>query len=98
MEATAADLQQPRSLQLWVPSYFSSAHADRCPCDNAETDMAQEVREAGRRTLIEATPQQLETLRSDAAKYRHRDGPDESPPSLVCSAKATLAAIDKAKA
>jgi hypothetical protein len=85
-----------RSLQLWVPAYFWSDHADRCPCDDPETDMATEVREAGRRVLIEATPKQLEVLRSDAAFYCDRDGPDECPPGLVRSARATLAAIAKA--
>lgn len=60
--------------------------------------MATELRQAGHRTLIEATPVQLEVLRSDAAYYCDRDGPDECPPALVRSAKATLAAIAKRRA
>lgn len=84
-------------IQLRVPSYFWNDHADRCPCDNAETDMATEICVAGSRTLIEATPEQLEVLRSDAAYYCDRSGPDEAPASLKRSAKATLAAIAKVK-
>jgi hypothetical protein len=86
----------PSAIQLWVPSRFWDDHADRSPCDNFETDMAREIRCVGHRTLIEATPKQLETLRSDAAYYCDRWGPDECPPGLKLSAKATLRAIAKA--
>jgi hypothetical protein len=89
-------ITKPTALRLWVPAYFWSDHADRCPADNPETDMATEIREAGHRVQIEATPKQLETLRSDAAFYCDRDGPDECPPGLVRSARATLVAIAKA--
>lgn len=81
-------------LRLWVPLYFWSDHADRCPCDNPETDMATEVREAGKRILIVATPKQLEVLRSDAEFYAQGNVDDCA--SLIRSAKATLAAIAKA--
>ena len=94
--ATPAPPSAP--IQLWVPAYFWSDHADRCPADDPETDMARELREAGRRVLIEGSPKQIETLRSDAAFYCDRDGPDECPAGLKRSARATLDAIRKATA
>lgn len=83
-------------IQVWVPAYFWSDHADRCPADDAETEMASELRAAGRRVLIEADPRQLETLRSDAAFYCDRYGPDEAPRALVRSARGKLEALRKA--
>ena len=81
----------PGPLRLWVPASFWSDHADRCPCDDPETEMATEVRDAGRRVLIEATPKQLEVLRSDAEFYA--EGNVDDCAALVRSAQATLAAI-----
>ena len=78
-------------LRLWVPASFWNDHSERCPCDDPESEMATEVREAGRRVLIEATPKQLEILRSDAAFYA--EGNVDDCAALVRSAKATLAAI-----
>ena len=83
--------------RLWVPSTFWADHADRTPCDNPETDMAQEIESSGNRTLIEATAKQLETLKSDAAYYCDKDGPDECPANLIRSAIATLNAIARAR-
>ncbi len=62
--------QQLARVQLWVPSGFWSDHADRCPCDNDETDMAVEIRQAGRRTLIEHPIRAFPLLGEVAAK-RH---------------------------
>lgn len=73
-----------------VPAYFWEDHSERCPCDDP-ADMATEIREAGGRMLIEATPRQLATLRSDAAFYA--EGNVDGCPALVRSARATLAAI-----
>jgi hypothetical protein len=87
--------QFPR-ITVWVPANFWSDHEDRCPCNNEATDMATEIRKAGRRVLIEGNAKQLETLRSDAEYYCGRDGPDECPPGLIRSAKATLAAVEAA--
>lgn len=83
-------------LTLWVPSMFWGDHAERCPSDDGEAGICTELRKSGRRVLIDGTPAQIEALRSDAAFYCHRDGPDECPRGLVSSARATLAAIDKA--
>jgi hypothetical protein len=83
-------------MDLWVPAKFWDDHSDRCPADNPETDMCDEVRRAGARVLVRGTAKQVECLRSDAAFYCDRDGPDECPPGLVRSAKATLDAIKRA--
>lgn len=95
--STAAPLPNTERKQLWVPAMFWADHADRSPCDNADTDMAVEVRESGNRVLIEGDARQIETLRSDAAFYCHPSGPDEAPAGLVRSAAATLKAIKKSK-
>jgi len=80
--------------QIWVPSTFWDDHYDRSPCDgDPATDMAQEVRRSGNRVLIEGNKQQIECLRSDAAFYCDRNGPDECPPRLKRSAAATLRAL-----
>jgi hypothetical protein len=39
----------------WVPATFWDDHSERCPCDNPETDMCEEVRRAGRRVLVSGT-------------------------------------------
>lgn len=83
-------------LKFWVPAMFWSDHADRCPSDAGDAGICTELRESGRRVLIEGTPAQISALKSDAEFYSHRDGPDECPRGLVSSAKATLAAIAKA--
>lgn len=83
-------------LTLWVPSRFWDDHAERCPSDDGEAGLCTEVRSSGRRTQIEGTPAQVECLRSDAAFYCDRWGPDECPPGLKRSARATLDAIAKA--
>lgn len=84
-------------MRLVVPLFFWSDHRDRQPCDgDPEVEMAKEVGRRGNRATIEATPVQLETLRSDAAFYCDRDGPGADDPdfrSLRRSAAATLAAI-----
>lgn len=86
------------SRYIFVPSIFWDDHSDRCPCDgDPEEAMAKEVRRAGRRVLVEGTAAQIECLRSDAAFYCDNDGPDEAPASIVRSARATLAAIERAK-
>lgn len=78
-------------LRLWVPAKFWEDHSERCPCDDPETEMATEVREGGNRVLIEGTPKQIETLRSDAEFYAAGNVDDCA--ALVRSARATLAAI-----
>lgn len=89
--------QRSRLIQYaWVPAKFWDDHVDRCPCDgDPQTAMAAEVRRAGNRVLIEGDARQLECLRSDAAYYCDKDGPDECPPGLVRSAKATLEALTR---
>jgi hypothetical protein len=82
--------------QYKVPAKFWDDHCDRCPCDgDPEVAMAQEVSRAGHRVLIKGTDSQIEVLRSDAAYYCHRWGPDECPPGLKASAAATLRALAK---
>lgn len=58
--------------------------------------MAKEVSRSAKLVTIEGTPAQIEVLRSDAAFYCDRDGPDECPRGLKLSARATLLAIRKA--
>jgi hypothetical protein len=80
--------------QRWVPSTFWDDHFDRSPCDgDPAVDMAQEVKRSGNRVLIKGNTQQIECLRSDAAFYCDRNGPDECPPGLKRSAAATLRAL-----
>lgn len=79
------------TLRILVPLAFWLDHADRCPCDDPETDMCTEIRTAGSRALIEGTTAQVEVLRSDAAFYA--DGNVDDCAGLIRSAKATLAAI-----
>jgi hypothetical protein len=82
--------------RLYVPALFWADHSERCPCDgDPDKAMARELRQAGRRALIEGTPEQIECLRSDAAFYCDPAGPDEAPANIVRSARATLAAIAK---
>ena len=84
-------------LTMMVPASFWLDHCDRCPCDgDPEAAMAREVSTHGSRVMIAGTPAQIEVLRSDAAYYCDRDGPDECPPGLIRSARATLAAIARA--
>lgn len=86
------------NMQFYVPSTFWDDHADRCPCDgDPEVAMASELARKGARVLIAGSPAQIECLRSDAAYYCDRSGPDECPPQIKRSAKATLDAIAKAK-
>lgn len=81
-------------MNVLVPLTFWLDHADRSPCDD-ESEMCIEVERKGNRMLIECNAIQLENLRSDAAFYCHRDGPDECPPAIKASARATLNAIAK---
>lgn len=83
---------------IWVPALFWDDHKDRCPSDFGDAGICTEMLDSrdGRRVLIRGTKEQIECLRSDAAFYCDRDGPDECPVSLKRSAKATLAAIAKA--
>ena len=77
-----------------VPARFWDDHTDRCPCDgNPDEAMAREVSRAGSRVLIEGSAAQIECLRSDAKFYSDRWGPDECPPGLKASAKATVKAL-----
>lgn len=86
-------------LRVVVGARFWDDHCDRCPCDgNPEQAMANEVGRTGSRVTVEGTPAQIENLRSDAAFYSDRWGPDECPLSLKRSAAATVAAIDTARA
>lgn len=80
--------------RFYVPASFWDDHSDRCPCDDPEADMAQELSRAGRRVLIEGSEKQIETLRADAAFYAG-DNVDDCR-SLQRSAQATLEAIAKA--
>lgn len=80
--------------QKWVPEMFWDDHCERCPCDgDPDEAMAREVRRSGRRVLIEGNDAQIECLRSDAKFYSDRWGPDELPPGLKASAKATVRAL-----
>lgn len=86
--------------RITVPALFWDDHCDRCPCDgDPELAMAREIKRdkcyPSRKVIIEGTIQQIEVLRSDAAFYCDRNGPDECPPGIKRSAKATLAAIAK---
>lgn len=90
-------MTQPCSenIRLIIGSRFWDDHCDRCPCDgDPELAMANEVGRSGSRVTIEGSPEQIETLRSDAAFYSDRWGPDECPPGLKRSAAATLKAIN----
>jgi hypothetical protein len=81
--------------RYWVPAKFWDDHCDRCPCDgDPEICMANEVRRAGNRVLIEGNEKQIDCLRSDAEFYCDRDGPDECPAGLKRSATATLRALN----
>lgn len=83
-------------IQVLVPAMFWDDHCDRCPCDgDPDEAMASEVRRVGRRVLIEGSTAQIKCLLSDAEFYSDRWGPDECPPGLKASAKATVAAIKK---
>ena len=55
--------------------------------------MATELKRSGNRVLIEGTAAQVEVLRSDAAFYADKWGPDELPPGLKRSAVATVKAL-----
>lgn len=55
--------------------------------------MAREVSRSGNRVLIEGADSQIECLRSDAAFYCDRWGPNDCPPGLKASAVATLIAL-----
>lgn len=78
-----------------VPSRFLDDHFDRCPCDDPENQMVQEVKRVGSRVTITGTDEQIETLRSDAEFYCNEYGPDMCPPGLKRSAKATLKSLTK---
>lgn len=87
--------------RLWVPALFWDDHNTRCPghpdaFEPSPNDIADQIRIAGKRVLIEGTARQLETLRADAAYYADQDGPDLVHPALPRSAKATLVALKKA--
>ena len=80
--------------QFKVPAKFWDDHCDRLPCDgDPYLAMATEVSRAGARVLIEGNEAQIECLRSDAAYYCHKWGPDECPPCLKQSAAATVKAL-----
>jgi hypothetical protein len=82
--------------QYKVPAKFWDDHCDRCPCDgDPDVAMANEVSRSGSRVLIEGNDAQIEVLRSDAAFYSHRWGPDECPAGLKASAAATVKALRK---
>lgn len=79
-----------------VPAYFWDDHCERMPCDgDPDEAVAREVSRAGYRVLIEGNEAQIECLRSDAKFYSDRWGPDELPPGLKASAKATIKALTK---
>jgi len=80
--------------QYKVPALFWDDHADRCPCDgDPEIAMASEVTRSGSRVTILGNESQIECLRSDAAFYADKWGPDEAPANLKRSAIATLKAL-----
>lgn len=86
--------------RLKVPTSFWADHFDRKPCDgDPDIEVATPVGVCGARTVIEATPVQLATLRADAAFYADASHWDDDPGNrwLVRSAQATLRAIAKAK-
>lgn len=76
-----------------VPALFWLDHEERQPCDKPE-QMAVLLSIQNRQAHIAATPEQLENLRSDAQFYA--EGNVDGCASLVRSAKATLAALDRA--
>ena len=83
-------------LRFKVPAMFWDDHEERGPGDgDPDKAMAREVSRAGRRVLIEGTAAQIECLRSDAKFYADPWGPDELPPGLKASAKATVKALTK---
>lgn len=89
------ELREGLVLAVWVPSTFWDDHSERCPCDgDPDSEMAWEVRRAGKRVLINGTPDQIEVLRSDAEFYA--DGNVDECTRLVRSAAATIRAIAKA--
>jgi hypothetical protein len=94
---TAHEKQMTR---LKIPTSFWADHFDRKPCDgNPALEIATPVAVCGTRTLIEATPAQLATLRADAEFYsdaKHWDDPAHR--WLVRGAGGTLRAITKAGA
>jgi hypothetical protein len=80
--------------QYKVPAKFWDDFSDRCPCDgDPQVEMPNEVSRSGNRVLIEGIDSQIEWLRSDAAYYSNRWGPDECPPGLKASAAATVKAL-----
>lgn len=82
--------------QIWVASTFWDDHCDRCPSDKGADGLASEIRRQGARVLVEGNVQQIRCLYSDAAFYTDRDGPDETPPSILNSARRVRLALEKA--
>lgn len=80
---------------LSVPLRFWDDFLDRTPVDDPETQMPSEVRRTARHAVITGTPTQIASLRSDAAFYCDRYGPDQCPPGLKTSARFCIAAIDQ---
>jgi hypothetical protein len=77
-----------------VAAKFWDDHSERCPCDgDPDSAMAREISRSGNRVLIEGNDAQIECLRSDAKFYSDPWGPDELPPGLKASAKATVKAL-----
>ena len=48
-----------------------------------------------RRVLIEGDTKQINCLYQDAKFYTHADGPDETPPAILQSARRVVAALEK---
>lgn len=81
--------------QILVAATFWDDHCDRVPSDDGENGLATELKRLGGRVLIEGDTKQINCLYQDAKFYTHADGPDETPPAILQSARRVVAALEK---
>lgn len=79
---------------VWLPALFWRDHDER------ELPAGRLIEQRGNRVRVECTAAELAEIRSDAAYYSDRHGPDgmdeEYGPRLKRSAAATVRAVDRA--
>lgn len=82
--------------QIMVAATFWDDHCERVPSDDGEAGLATEVKRVGARVLIEGDTKQIGCLYQDAKFYTDADGPDETPPAILQSARRVVAVLQKA--